>query len=204
MVLANLVSHNNNQFTLSDSKIQHLNETLIHGIAENNKEALENIYARYFPSVLNYVLKNNGDESDARELFQSALIAFWMEIKEEKYFQHNGTGPGEYIFHIAKYKWAHNLPSVPGKSINSLSNYDSGKERAIEEKIRYLTALYRALGNNCREVLNRFYFERKTIAKISVELSVNASTLKRMKYQCMKKLWKLYRERRKQSQIVNT
>lgn len=185
----------------SNSKQKYLNESLVNGIAKNDKEALENIYARFFPLVLNYVLKNNGDESDARELFRSALLAFWMEIKDGKYFQLNGNEPGEYIFQIAKYKWSQNLRSVPGKSIDSLPNYNTEKESAVEEKIRYLTALYRTLGKNDKEVLNRFYFERKSMPRIAEELNISPSSLKRIRRQCMRKLSTLYVERKELQQI---
>lgn len=201
--LANLVSHTNNQLSLSEpnSNNQYLNESLVNGIAKNNKEAIENAYAQFFPSVLNFVLKNNGDESDARELFQKALIAFWMEIKEEKNFQENEIRLGEYIFQIAKYKWSQNALSRPAKSIDRLPNYNPDKEREIEEKIKYLTALYRTLGNNGKEVLKRFYFERKSMSRIAEELNISASSLNRIRRQCMRKLSTLYVERKELQQI---
>lgn len=178
------------------------NEELVAGIANNDERALQLVYTQNFKSVLHFVLKNNGKEEDARDLFQDTIIATWMNIKEGKFNERNESNIGGYIFQIARNKWLDKLRSAPVKNTMRLVTDEMESEpmddldEAFEKEnsIQYMESLYANLGDNCREILNRFYFGKKSLAEIGEELNYDAETLRTTKYRCMMKLRKMHQE----------
>jgi RNA polymerase sigma factor (sigma-70 family) len=183
-----------------DSGTHYSSEELVNGIARNNEAVLEYIYENNLPAVMSYVLKNNGDESDARDIFQEAIIAVWSNIRDGRFQQENGSSIGGYLFQVARNKWLDKVRSKPYKSTVRFFHADTEglispeESQAEEERILYLQHLYNNLGEKCKAILHRFYFERKSLSEIADQLSHDAESLRTMKYRCMKKLREMHLE----------
>lgn len=178
------------------------NEELVTGIAENDRSALNYLYSQNYPAVKHYVLKNSGDEEEARDIFQEAIIATWMNIRAEKFQLLNGTSVGGYIYQIARNKWLDKIRSKPYRNTMRLDHEEIDQERYsdfdesvdVNSKIRYLKSLYGNLGEKCRQILNRFYYAKKSLQEIGLELNHDPDTVRTMKYRCMMKLRKMHCE----------
>lgn len=170
--------------------------SIIEGFKSNDRRIFEKIYSMQYGSVENYILKNSGSEADAKDIFQEAILAAWLNVKEEKFTPKNEDSLGGYIFQIAKFKWLDKVKSKAFKTTLRIEREDaiddepnSISEKEIqEERISYLTDLYNTLDQKCKELLDRFYYQKMSLELIGKELSYDASTLKTMKYRCMKKL----------------
>jgi DNA-directed RNA polymerase specialized sigma24 family protein len=44
------------------------------GLKSKDNQAYEILYKFYYPSVKNFILKNNGTEDDAKDIFQETII----------------------------------------------------------------------------------------------------------------------------------
>ena len=55
------------------------------GILNNSEEALNKLYLGYFPMVLQFILNNSGDEADAKDVYQEAIIVLYDKIKSGKF-----------------------------------------------------------------------------------------------------------------------
>ena len=47
---------------------------IVLGILNDSKDTLNRLYTSYFPMVLQLVLKNNGNEDDAKDIFKESII----------------------------------------------------------------------------------------------------------------------------------
>ena len=178
------------------------NEELVSGIAENDRQVLNYIYHKNFPAVKQYVIQNSGEEADARDIFQEAMIATWMNIRDRKFQLVDGTTLDGYLCQIARNKWLDHLRSKSTRHtvrlVNSPADYaiesDNDSHLNEEERIVYLQRLYNSLGLKCQQILKLFYFKKQSLLQISESLNHDPETLRTMKYRCMMKLRKLHGE----------
>lgn len=165
----------------------------------NDGSFLDKTYRHNFKIVKNFVLKNNGTEAEAKDVFQDAMMITWMNLKEGKFKLKNEFALGAYIYKIAKYKWIDKLKSKERKSVlrNQQFNFESVENDDIdyhesEANLQYLMSLYGQLNTKCKEVLNKFYFDKKKLEEIASELNYDAGSIRTIKYRCMQKLREMH------------
>ena len=174
-------------------------DLIIKQFINNENNMLEKIYQHNYKIVRNYVLKNNGSESDAKDIFQDAIMITWMNLKEGKFVVKNEFSLSAYLYKIAKYKWLDKLKSPKNKITSNMKVHDF-KDEAIgqdeyfesERKLKYLGILFSRLDSKCKEVLNQFYYERKNLEEIANHLSYDIGSIRTIKYRCMQKLRKMH------------
>lgn len=148
----------------------------------------------------NYILKNNGTEDDAKDVYQEAVITAWMNARKGKYQAQSKTSPGAYIYQIARHKWLDKLKSKTNRTTVRLVDEDKHHiaeddvhlrdER--EERIDYSVKLYNELGKQCKTVLKMFYFEKLSLKEIANELDKEPGSIRTIKYRCMMKLREMH------------
>ena len=170
-------------------------------IKENNEAVLKMLYQENFPKIENYVLNNNGTAEEAKDIYQEAFIAVWRNIQLDKFTPANGTSLSGYLYQVAKNKWLDHLRSGHYKNIVSLNGHENGTQ-AIEalpdNQQAYLAAVrasFTKLGNNCRELLNRFYFQQESLRTIAIAFQWTEATAKNNKYRCLQQLRELIKNR---------
>ncbi|MEO7048644.1 MAG: sigma factor, partial [Ferruginibacter sp.] len=52
-------------------------QTLLKGLASNDKNCIESIYRENYSLIQSFVLNNNGSVDDARDIFQEAMIVLY-------------------------------------------------------------------------------------------------------------------------------
>ena len=57
-----------------------LNEEIIFGLVNQDRKILNNIYFAYFSQVQHYIFANNGNDADAKDIFQDGLIVLYTKI----------------------------------------------------------------------------------------------------------------------------
>ena len=63
-----------------NSSIPADNEIIL-GIRNGTKDSLDRLYRAYFPMILQLVISNNGDEDDAKDIFQESVIVLYNKVK---------------------------------------------------------------------------------------------------------------------------
>ncbi len=170
------------------------------GILQNNDLVLRSLYEGVFPKVRRFILQNNGSEEQAKDTFQEAFIATWKNVKEGKFTEQKGTSVEAYLYTIAKNKWLDYLRSSKYKK-TSYSNSAINMERVeareeddptetddTQKEMDAMRQAFEKLGAHCKVLLNLFYFERKSMDEISLELKIVAASARNQKYRCMEKL----------------
>ncbi len=183
-------------FCMPKDSIESYSQTkLVEGIVKNDNDVLKWIYKSSYPKVERFVLANNGNKEQAKDVFQEAFISFWTNIKQGKFDPANETALLGYLFQIAKNKWLDILRSSgfkktvqiePGYLDSLTAEKDLDKEQYFEK----LEAGFAKLGENCRELLGRFYYQKESIEKLAAYFGWTHATVKNNKYRCLEKLRK--------------
>lgn len=176
-------------------------DQIIEQFIRNDEKVLEETYKHNFKLVRNYVMKNNGTEADAKDIFQEAMLVAWLNLKEGKFVVKNEFSLSAYIYKISKYKWLDKLKSKSVKVTQRIGDADYEDEEAdmtdfvkAEEKMKYLVSLYNRLDEKCKTVLDQFYYQKKNLEEIADDLSYDLGSIRTIKYRCMQKLRKMHSE----------
>lgn len=166
----------------------------IAAIKLNNDKVLNALYVEHFEKVRQYILKNNGSDDDAKDIYQEAFMAVWRNIRLDKFQPQNESSLGGYIYQIARNKWLDQLRSVKNKKTIPLEHDNTlvaQEEIVPDEQGAYIDLVknnYQQLGNQCKELLNRFYFQKESMRDIASHFTWTEATAKNNKYRCLQKL----------------
>lgn len=176
-------------------------QLIIDQFIRHDEKVLEKTYKHNFKIVRSYVMKNSGTEADAKDIFQEAMVAAWLNMKEGRFVVKNEFSLSAYIYKISKYKWLDRLKSKPVKSTvrmgeNEIEDFETEMDlyNDSEEKIKYLSKLYSQLDEKCKAVLNSFYYEKKPLEEIANIMEYDVGSIRTIKYRCMQKLRKMHSE----------
>ncbi|MEO0573402.1 MAG: sigma-70 family RNA polymerase sigma factor [Bacteroidota bacterium] len=161
---------------------------------KNDQKVMQKVYQHTFPKFRAHVLKNSGNEAQAKDVFQEAFISCWRNVKENKLKENSNVEA--YLFSIAKNKWIDFLRSSNFKKTVAMDSFShlsivSEETEKKDEKESRLKVIQTALGElkgNCKSLLQLFYFERKSMEEISKVMNLAPASARNQKYRCMEKL----------------
>lgn len=169
-------------------------ERFINALVTGNEIVIKEIYAKLFPKIKSYVLKNRGDVQDASDVFHDGLMYILVTQKEKraeiKSFE-------AYLFVICKNFWLKNLKNKVIKTdTNTLVDKEEELSTFIIEQQLYdfYIEKFELLSENCNQILSS-YFNGMTYEEIVIEYayaSVNA--VRQRVFKCRTKLIKLIKE----------
>lgn len=165
---------------------------IFHAVKNNDGQALKQVYHDNYKPVEQYILQNSGTRDDARDIYQEAFVAVWRNIQLEKFSpQHEGS-LSAYILQVSKNKWISQLRSAANKNTISLDHHpaDNAEETLQEDNhhIAMVALQFKKLGDNCRELLSRFYYKKESLKNIGSSFNWTEATAKNNKYRCLEKL----------------
>jgi RNA polymerase sigma factor (sigma-70 family) len=171
---------------------------VIIGILNNSDSVLKRLYLAYFPMVLQLVLNNNGDEDDAKDVYQEAIIVLYNKVK---------TGDFElssklktYIYSICRRLWLKRLKQMNryGGDIKDFQEYlpvedDVEKHHDRDMQLNKMEDALKLLGEPCKTIMEDFYIHSRSMQEICERFGyTNADNAKTQKYKCLQRLKKLF------------
>lgn len=174
----------------------------IEAIKVNDIVALKHLYKINYPKVEVLVLKNNGTKEHAKDIFQDAFLALWKNVKQDKFVPQNESSINGYLYTIAKHKWMDYLRSKDYKktvvysALTDTAALDDDLSKTTDdnindERLQNVMHAFKGLGAPCKDLLMKFYFEKKSMKDIAEELQLDAASTRNKKYRCMQKLREL-------------
>lgn len=167
---------------------------IIQGIRERDNNILEYLYNEYFGLVYDVVSQNNGNEDDARDVLQEAIILIYRKIRDESLELNSSFKT--YLYSVARNIWAHELRhrETEMRHIMKYTREDSGMTESFdpdhEEQQRYrlYQEHFRKLGKECRKVL-RMFLNKCSLEYIAKQMGYKSSKfVKKKKYKCKEQL----------------
>ncbi len=173
------------------SKIE--DEGLVTGLRSGDNQVVREIYRKFFPAVKGNIKNWGGNEDDAKDIFQEAVVVFYRMTKkpdfklEASFFS--------LLYPICRNLWYKTLRNRPKmNSVGQFPEGDKADEGEILEVIhqRAIDQLFQKqlenLGEQCRQLLDLF-FEGQSMKEIVEQLGLSSvSFAKKKKFQCKEKL----------------
>ncbi len=179
----------------SDDKIV---EALKGSITDRN-QTLKYVFIKlnWKEMVINYILKNGGNETDAIEIANDTLIYFDRNIRNNRF--KGNSSLKTYFMAIAKRQWWKQQqrkkhfdefdPQKHDRTVENAEDYILKKER-----IQYLKLLAAKFGEKCKKVFQLIQLGYKGI-ELAKELGLeNADMAKKTTYRCREKLRKYLKD----------
>jgi RNA polymerase sigma factor (sigma-70 family) len=160
----------------------------------NDEQFLKFIYQSNYHKIAGYVMDNSGTHEDAKDIYQEAFVAVWRNLQLGKVsfvvFDHVKG----YLFRIAQHKWIDELRKRKKQTVTL--QFDKAEQETAwkpldpddEDYLQRVETAYAAMGEPCRQLLNRFYFQKQPLRDIAAAFSWTEATAKNNKYRCLQKL----------------
>lgn len=180
------------QIVVSESEIR-----AVEAVRSGDERVIKELYKTHFQLVKRLVLKNSGDEDDARDLYQEAFMVFYENVKDPDFQLKSAIST--YLYSISRNLWMKKLRSWSGSPVIRVEDEDMvdvEEDIALsEQKEQWAEALDRSLekiGEPCRTLLEDFFFHRLSMEEIARKMNyTNAANAKNQKYKCFNRLKKL-------------
>lgn len=174
-----------NSKSISD---QNLFEWIKSNDSKLTSKAWDYIYQHYYPSVLKYVLKNNGNDVEAGDVFQDSLLILNRNIQSGSFKRESAIKT--YLIGIAKNLWLKKLRDEGKKIKISLEgDYMEPENETYITNTKLLHDLISLLNEDCRKILADFYFYKKNMSEIKSIFNLSSDQAARTKkYRCLNKL----------------
>lgn len=161
-----------------------------------NKKAIAQLY-QAFPSIRKFIRNSGGDDADAQDVFQDALLVLYRNAQKADF--ELTCAPSTYLYSVARFLWK-DVQKKRNKEVRL--EYEDRKHETIESDIeRYqeqrsktlqLTKILQQLGDKCKSLLQAYYYKKmsmKDIAQAFEYSSVNSA--KTQKYKCIERAKKI-------------
>ncbi|WP_103068343.1 RNA polymerase sigma factor [Aquimarina sediminis] len=171
-----------------------LNNRFITALVEGDSVIISEIYERFFPKALRFILQNKGSHAQAKDVFQESLVYIVIGVRERNLtidcFE-------AYLFTICKNMWRRELEKQKKRVIkdNLATLVDKDTDFALfmleQEQLELYREKFNLLSDNCKEVLSLF-FNDTPYEEIIEELSyATINTARQRIFKCKSKLIKM-------------
>ncbi|MDH7446015.1 RNA polymerase sigma factor [Aquimarina sp. 2201CG14-23] len=165
---------------------------IIEGILAGDETIIKAFYKRNYNYVKSYVLKNSGDNVDAEDVFQDALVLVYQKLKSDSLELR--VSVSAYFYGVCKNIWRNRLRKkrkliISDEVIETNDEIDGSIIEDIENKEREM--LYRkyfvTLSDKCKELLN-LVFAGNSMREIANITGYSEGYARKKKFECKKSL----------------
>ncbi|AQG80318.1 RNA polymerase sigma factor [Spirosoma montaniterrae] len=178
-------------------------DALLTGLANGSDEALTQVYRRYFPMILHLVTTNSGNEDDAKDIYQEALVVLYEKVRSGSLELHCQLKT--YIYSVSRRLWLKQLahksrymvsdvdtPATDADAVAQISD-DLTDHDERDRQFDLMGESLERLGEPCRTLLEDFYIRHLSMQDITEKFGyTNADNAKTQKYKCLMRLKKLF------------
>lgn len=163
----------------------------------DTKKILE-IYKTCFPNVKRFVIQNKGDQADAEDIFQKALLQLAVRYKKEQFEIKSSFDA--YLFTVCKNLWRRELnKSKQEVTIDGVVELKSeARDIALsaleQERWEFFQEKLELISENCKQILKRF-FKKVAYKDIAIELDYSDENVVRQRvFKCKTKLTEMIKQ----------
>lgn len=168
--------------------------TLLNQLKAEDSSSFELLYDFCFPAVASYIQQNLGNNEDAEDVFQEAIIVFLQKIRQSDFVLTSSLKT--YMYAIAKNLWLKRLRDNKIKTVDDglkLISFDLKTEvfeiepeKTKEEKMEsWLLKITR----NCQNILKALFFYEVPMDNLMLKMGwKNKHTASNQKHKCIKQI----------------
>ncbi len=171
---------------------------LLQGIALNDRAVIEGIYRDNYPMIQSFILNNNGNSEEARDIFQEAMIVIYEKAISGS-FELNCLLK-TYLYSVCRRLWLKRLQQLQ-RYWSLIENIDDtvvvDEDLELHEKHNtdfiIMENAMSKIGEPCKSLLDAYYIQKKNMQEIAADFGyTNADNAKTQKYKCLVRLKKLF------------
>jgi len=168
-------------------------QEILDRIKKGDESALDFLYKKNYKMMVNMIIKNNGTEEEAKDVYQEALLAFWQKAASGRLEMTSKIST--YIYSICQNLWRKELDRK-SRLRNEEKDGSVTDGHDEQERVRIINQCINELGETCKKILFYFYYDDYSMEEIAEKLGfANADTAKTKKYKCKKELDKLIKSK---------
>ncbi|AYA36042.1 sigma-70 family RNA polymerase sigma factor [Hymenobacter oligotrophus] len=164
---------------------------LRHALLRNRQAMLAQLYRRAYPVVRQYVLSHGGSATDAKDVFQDALVVFYEKAVAGTL--HLTASASTYLVAVSRNLWRRELARRRGEPLTHLADehgeLPDAAAPADEQPALAVREYVERLGERCKSILLAFYYFRQPLEQIAAAHqygSVRSATVQ--KFKCLERL----------------
>jgi len=160
------------------------------GDIAKNEYALRYLYKEYYPLALRFVKQNSGNDEEAEDVFQDAVISFYENVKNHKF--RGDSSIKTYLYSTIRNTWYTRFKKASRMSLTdefstgliAYTQPDPGNDMDSSVK-----DILNRISESCKKLLVLYYYDNFSMKEIVEELGFsNEKSAKTQKYKCMQKL----------------
>lgn len=168
------------------------------GILNDSKETLGRLYTSYFPMILQLVLKNNGNEDDAKDIFQESIIVLYNKVKSGDFELNSKLKT--FLYSVCRRLWLKRL-NAESRMVRNIQDFseimavedDLEKHEEKDRQFELMESALNHLGEPCKTIIEDYYIQNKSMQEICEKFGyTNADNAKTQKYKCLQRLKKIF------------
>lgn len=174
--------------------MEHSDQKYIKALVTNDEVLINEIYRKFSGKIKWMVLKNNGTEAEAGDIFQEALLSICHRTKTQALVL---TCPFDaFIYTICKNLWLKELSKKKAHSVITDEEGIEVGEDSIqlaeeclmqEQRLKLLQEKLEELGGKCAELL-RLNWSGKSMEEVAQEMEMTYGYARKRKVGCMEKI----------------
>ncbi|TKB96045.1 RNA polymerase sigma factor [Pedobacter cryophilus] len=182
---------------INDSKPT--DKEIILGILNNSSATLKYLYKTYFPMVLQLIINNNGNEDDAKDVFQEGVLVLHDKIKSGDF--ELSSKLKTFLYSVCRRLWLKKLNHKSRFSGGDIKDYedhfqveqDVEQREEKDQQFLLMNSALQELGEPCKTIIEDFYIHNSSMQDICEKFGyTNADNAKTQKYKCLQRLKKLF------------
>ncbi len=174
---------------------------IVNRIKQGDERAIQKIYTEFKPEFMLFAKRYELDESCLLDVYQDAIIALCENAKKGT-IDTIKSSLKTYFFAIGKYmifaKLKEQKKNVPYEDIKNLDfEWNEYSEEKNNLYVRQLQQGFSQMGEQCRRILELFYYEEKNLDQITKLMKYdNKDVAKSQKSRCIKTLKEIIKKNR--------
>ncbi len=157
-----------------------------------NGIVLDHLYKTALPNIVRFIMRNNGDKEEAKDIFQDAVVTLYSTVKLGKYDstkQING-----FLYFVARNLWINRVKKKSKQvAIVDTESYFSTETAFVymveEEKRKAVEGLMEKIGSPCKELFKYVLYDKLSMKEVAQKMGYSGETVaKATHYQCKRKL----------------
>jgi RNA polymerase sigma factor (sigma-70 family) len=164
---------------------------IIEGLRRRDKDVLKYVYKQYFPMVRYFIIRNQGSEEDAEDIFQEAVVAVYQRVRKKNLSL--DCAFKTYFYSVVRHMWLQYLERNRIQyEFSDMDEFLLLEDKELYEDFQSKKVIFQKhfldLTELCRKVLLMFV-EKTSFEDIAASLGYKGRqyAIKR-KYECMKSL----------------
>lgn len=174
---------------------------IIEAIKKGDETAIEVLYKNHFRMMAKLIIRNNGSEDEAKDVFQDALIVFWQKVRNGELVLTSKIST--YLYSVCQNLWRKELIRKSRESNEEVEAAETVDTNRME-RINAIRKCVNQMGDTCKQVLTLYYFDGVSMNDIADLMGFsNSNTAKTKKYKCKQELDRIVKKQFKETDFFD-